>query len=926
MLNQNDFVRKVLDHPPLVVGRLEAKYQLALENLVYRQDLNTSNNQQLARRIARHVLQASVTGFTAMKFFYSFERGGNKPFRQRTLEGMIWRLGNIQICREYLADYYRAALKKTLYRKLWIDWGLSRFSLRPARILASISAKFLLNNDREKINDDSIVFGLSGFYLLSKSGSQELADIDFQCLMEYAKKLAYWCEWKKVGNVVRVMCAAKLTPEQQLQLHAFLLSLSDVEQYPWRDSSGTKAFARLEFWGPLSWGTKLFFSGILALIKYSNSRRKFDFEQVENERLERWAHYSLIERRKEMLQMLCELSNQYPTASNDIESMLSNALVDAISDNRYGNSIDEYFEALLPLSLRNPETVKAVFQCLGTLEHVYLSQRSLEKLNDSNIELNEEVSKYLLTILQSNQVERQWAEKILLNVPKIDSEGLSVLETAFLEQETSNRISVTLFNILHHLYIKNRNNFPTEIFNSIILHILKNVSNENNATNQFNLMLLIEAPNLEYLRQLFSIINTRLQADPLYVPKALDLVRGLLDQFRNCQNPQATSLAVCCWIAGIIPEADDKTLEERIQEAINLLSKSANIENEKKVINLLISVYQTHPDFSVVIAKALRTIRYSEMVIPVLATLLAVDPDERNYTQSDLFITSLQTLASLNPLCPSGLDLLKKHWLLNPGHPSRKNYRLTPAVVYEQIFPIVPNDISPDVITPLLETIDELKNSITYPSKRRRFQPLQSLIDEDSHFDEDGQLTLYCLYALAHISTLNQKQQELIWYVHINSPYAAVKALTLLVLSRQRPISEKVYKLLLDFLKPHPKIMVSKTMQLCQSISVSTFRQLLYELPDEGRGKSMKEQIINSLLTLATSKFGGAQIGLVSEGKTLLGSDSNALNEIIGLPRAEGPFSDKTNMLALSTDQAYQTLFEYYLKDIADFFAVGFDS
>lgn len=383
-----------------------------------------------------------------------------------------------------------------------------------------------------------------------------------------------------------------------------------------------------------------------------------------------------------------------------------------------------------------------------------------------------------------------------------------------------------------------------------------------------------------------------------------------------------------------------------------------------------------------VVAKALGKLHHSPWALHLLNQLFQIALEmaqvwinseryyrEFYYESEELLEEVTKSSASLKPLTSGAIQLLQKALITSETSNSELRSVLTPAFVFNEILPRLAHEVLPEAVPLLVELVWHY-HCFLYPGDNhdvvfsigKRFgwspkweicttQPsidrqlfLRSTFNEKIHrylhifhvegFYADGLVLLCALQSLANVTNLTLAQQMIMWRVYRSSWHALTKSLCLLILGRQRPISEQTVRELIRVLRQDPLAALWKTTIkhgvrsllfhllyrmsppepnfndfnytcFCQTIAVGMIGNLLRQEQDDPI-VSKHHDVLTKALLATTSLFRYGMEPHITRSESTV-SGSKGLMRLLGATQEE---EDRTTWIAHPTDRAYQVLLD----------------
>lgn len=934
-----DWIEKRLDGPlsdPVKV--LEVQYERALDELVplllgcLAAGEESERLQRLARRITRHFLFNYYFGFMLFKFSPSYRGEAVKTARQRLLEDAFRKLAWFEPARQLMAAHFAAALEQRLHKMLREFLGTHKRTFHPRHAFLQTATRIGLADIWERLGRYSqdlyqgLAFGLSGFYLLFKS-TGVVRPQEFETLVEYAHKLVREGWWGEITDVVRVLTIASLSSEQQerlLDFGCFLLGVGNVahdeaadERYP---------LARIEEMGPSPPTVHA-----PRMAEQISERQLREASRIGGESRPSGEQSVLWGRREEVARFLGILANQN---------------LEALAILREGQLLEVAVASLLTPALRHLPVMEALAHHLGQDRRACLSDDQLKTLRESKQLLDKEPAEFLLHLICQDDGSCPWPLQILENASGLTEDADRRL-AAMVQEESNVHALCALIQIC--LKCEERGDrIPRELEGALCARLMTLLFDlEVYPRSEWIPFLGIGAagPLLEVLERIYSVLREG-ESSSLH-PRSLRLLHEISCQAQQMPQPDVVTLAAC-WRVDPDDQATGCTLVERVQEAISLLRHPTDRWTQEIVAGTLCTAIAQCASARRAIANSLRTMRHPDLALPLLEELLDIAATGDWYRQNpELYGEAFKSVVALQPLTRRALLLLEHGFIVSGMPESRLGFTVTPAFVQDQIMPLLVHEVSPDAVSFLVDLVWRLhcsSCSSNLPMDVYERPSLRVAINEKIHrylhisYEEGYNLILLCaLQSLANVPNLSMREQRVIWRIYRTSWNALIKSLSLLILSRQRPLREETTLALIRILKEDPFAAFFKTSLrylfrsllfrifhresppdadlnytfLCQGVAVNMITALLRQQRDDIVVKEHRQDMEEALLSTVSSFRYSMEPHLTEY--TSLGTyawGTKAMAQMMGATpeESEHVWSTRPSWIAQPADLAYQAL------------------
>lgn len=789
--------------------------------------------EEIALRLTRDALVDLYRGFRLGTFrgVSGIPRApGAPPEAQIRLRERLEALAHIEAARAEMFRWFLAGLRHEIGQVLRerlcstpSTWDPRRlFTLWRGRLVLTLEQAFRTPVDDQNPEHE---FGLYGLHLLFASTReiffqefQELGDLMTRWVEEYS----YFPELE-ICDLVRAMALASLSPEQVREPVNRLLDWRDLGRYPTERSFASRSAEARAKTQEAGYGQAMTALAVL-LGPILRSRSLPNLFGEEYQRYREGAN-----RHERLASALATLALQsegcLPALAEEIDVLLEMQA-----------SVEAKFALMdaLPAFLTHPLHLPLLQEAL---EHHGLHEFDkmwMDDLRNRYLQVSQEALEALLDLLRCFP-DLRWPMQILENAGGLTPQAEDWLAQQVRDGGDNRPAEVAL--ALHQRLSALHESSPH--LESALRQRLKRSLEEDllvpDALARWMLSLRDEA-----LRRLLFDLAHKLKSGSLQVPHSLSaFLRTLAVEVSHAERPNPVKLAAC-WLIG--PDDELRSglpLVKRLVQAAEMLQRDRfdetvaawlrrmlpqpgppvphveaddpwNFSPTQRVLLAsprLASVlsepighrqeYSMHAgaDHRLALARALGRSSSPEHAIPLLADLfqLAVEIymawhkaggmprffPELGWESNALAIGTLKALVQLEPVLPQAVDLLEEILLAQYKMPEGgfDGPTLSPDTITQEVLPsLVGRRLAPEVVPALVELLEH-------------DQPPQ-----EKHKQRIWQITLQWL---SNISALSTEQQEVIWRVGYISPLILTRALALLVLGRQRPISQQVWETVL---------------------------------------------------------------------------------------------------------------------------------
>lgn len=921
--------------------------------------------EKLIQRLARHYLLEYYYGFAVLQFQPSYLPRHRPSLRQQTIEKALRELATIGPARLTLDEYYTAALEQRLHRLLREFVTSLKPTLNLRRAVLRRMIMFSYSDDWEKLGQhaESMFqlrsFGLNGFYhIFQSTGFANTSE--YESIRLHIERMSAQGEWGKITEAVRILASARLPDEQCTQLTEWVLSLLDTDKFLRQATDGPDDInERIDALGlsrPMTAAFKLL-ARLYKKIDRSESERAPTLRELIHPDL-----YDELEWQKRYVgRMLGELAWQSEAA---LQALPKYCPTDEIAQSLAGPSM-EHVSVLKVLSVLLDNGDKSVLE------------DTLNELEEATQPLGRESFLALIAEARSAHNRSSWAAQLLQNAPALSAAAERELVNLL---QTENDHSVLHSVIVMRRNLIKRGHSLSSRADMALFNRLKDLSFDPDTSLQldyvFGLAELGRSSVLKVLQHSYEVLSVEQAsahayacieflkafaqaAGPLPV-RTTDYWSGLrpfsTDEQEAKRQPvlDAATVAACCLVDPSDWLEDGRTLTSRLEAAIRLLKVSdTHRDAQEEAVNIIETAISKKPVYHMTAAKALRTVRFPELAVPLLKQLMdrAVEGD-RYYHRPEVFGEALKSLALLTPMTPETLLALVDALRVTDNQNSRVSLTITTKFVYDELMPLLAHEVAPEAVPILFEflwrTHCELcgKEILLEAYERRTWRLwVNEKVHRYTHIFRregryaDGLAFLCVLQVLANTTDLTHGQQRIISRIYRTSWHALTQALCLLILGRQRPIQAdtvRSFATIIDqsatgqSLKISLKLLVRGILfrlrnrysppesdvtgtLLCQDIAISLVGGWLRNQREERAIRTHKKDLVRALTKSTRAVRYGMETQLNSY-KSLGGGSmgTRGIGTILGDAQRDEE-SERTEWIARPSDRAYEVL-----KDLID--------
>lgn len=951
---EEDFVKRVLEHPPEPLKDLDAEYEIALGRLLERRiDPASEQDQRLVRRIARQFLFSYYTGYALLKFRPPYETNAGSA-RQRAVEASLQKLARIRPARALMAEHFMAALELRLHRLLQDNLDANKLTINPSEALQRRAVRLGFANDWEQLGYhlgfhdgggglfQSVSFGLGGFYLVFK-GTGMAEQLEFENLMRFATRLASEQLWYRLTEVVGVIVTASLTNDQIAALLDFIRSLLDRALYPYQERRDGKSSAEIVEEMRLSRGL----TRVLGWLGQQYERRTQNSYRYTQQYIREIHPHPEEEvwnaRCQEVTAMLAMLAAQ----SEDARLLLSSQELHA-----------EAIEVLLPHALRHRPLMELLARHMGISRWSLIGDGALERTRDSDQALDLEPLALLLGWVGARPDCFPWVAQILENTPRLTERAETWL-TLRLREESNPDILSAVLQLGCRLVGHGSRRFRR--LESALFQRLQSVLFSVEFPMRTEWLQSLMEGGQERVRQLLEQAAICLQQEPdsELGCRSRNILAAISDSIDRMHEPPPVLMA-CAWLVNPVDRiGDGRPLSERIHEALRWLGASENDQSvSQKVGSVLERVIRTYPQAHRVVARALGKMAATQVALPLLEFIMtqAADSDHR-VGDPGVYAEAVKSVAALKPLTPKAIELIEAALHASRKWELRFAREITPAFVEKEVLPRLTQGVSSEAIPVLVGQVWRSHCGPVIDGRSMCVEPgsqipvfvldppsLTSWLNEKVHrylhmfekedLSPDGMLLHCVLQALATVTDLTLSQQRVIERVYRTSWNSLTMSLCLLVLGRQRPVREVTARELTRVLRRNPTVAFWRNSaryalrwllfhllwhmsppdpdlndaSLCQGIAVNLIGVLLMHQMDDPVVRKYQHHLEKALIA-NTSIFRYGMEPHMANYASLGGSTSGSsgMARILGASQQEAE-QELTAWVARPADRAYQVL------------------
>ena len=790
--------------------------------------------ENLALRLTRDALFDLYQGFRLGTFrgVSGIPRApGEPPAAQTRLRERLEALAGVEAARAEMFRWFLAGLRHELGQILCErlhsappTWDPRRLFTRwRGRLALALEQTFHTPVDDQNPEHE---FGLYGLHLLFAS-TGEIFLHEFQALGDlmtrWVEEYPYFPELE-IRDLVRAMALSSLSPEQVRELVNRLLSWHEMERYPAErrfTSRREEAQAKVRAAG---YGQAM--TALAVLVAPLFRLRSFPNPLCE----EHQRYREEINRRWRLASALAGLALQdegcLPALEEEIDALWE---MQASVEAKFG------LMDALPAFLAHPAHLALLLETLDRHGLHELDNTWIDDLRNLHLQVSQEAMEALLDLLRRFPGVR-WPLQILENVGELVPQAEEWLSRQV--QDAGDDWPVEAMLALHQRLSVLRES-PIRLESALQRRLKRSLEADLLVPNDLARWML----NLrdEALRRLLLDLARQRENGSLQITHSLSaFLRTLAVEVSHAERPNPAKLAAC-WLV----DPDDELgsglpLAKRLAQAVKLLGRrqfdaeiagllAGVIPQENPALTAqdfwtrcpvghrVISVHprlasvllepighrQEYPmragaDRRLALLRALGRSSSPEHALPLLADLfqLAVEIymawheaggmprffPEFGWESNALANGTLKALAQLEPVLPQAVALLEEILLAQYNMPEGgfDGPTLSSDTITQEILPLlVGRHLAPKAVPALVELLEH-----DQPPQEKCKQRIWQI----------------ALQWLTNASALSTEQQEVIWRVGYASPLILTRALALLVLGRQRPLSQRTRKTVLGLL------------------------------------------------------------------------------------------------------------------------------
>ena len=786
--------------------------------------------QEIALRLTRDALFDLYQGFRLGTFrgVSGIPRApGEPPMAQIRLRARLEALARIEAARTEMFRWFLAGLRHELgqilrerLRSAPPTWDPRRLFTRwRGQLALALEQTFHTPVDDQNPEHE---FGLYGLHLLF-AATGTVREQEFQALNDlmarWVEEYPYFPELE-IRDLVRAMALASLSLEQVRGLANRLLSWQDLERYPaetcfpnWR----AEARARARAAGAGQAMTAL--AVLLAPLFHLRSLPNLFGEEHQRYR-------EGVNRHERLASALASLAFKdegcIPALAEEIDELL----------NMQAN-VEAKFVLMdaLPAFLAHSHRLALLQEVLGQHSLEEFDEMWLDDLRNLRLRVSREALEALLDLMRRFP-EARWPLQVLEGAG-----GLTPQAEEWLAQHVRDGKDDLLIQaaLALHRRLSALHEPPGQLESALRQQFVRALGESLSVPDDLAHQVL-EMGN-EPLRRLLRDLACRLKSGSLQVNHALSaFLRTLAIEINHIAQLSPFKLAAC-WL--IDPEdglGSGLPLAERLDQAANLLRRrqldaeiaallakaipqedpnliaqdfwsrypveQQVISNHPRLASVLLEGMTRRQEFPMragadrrlALARALGYAASPEQALPLLADLfrLAVEMraawseaggmprffPELAWESSALALETLKTVARSEPILPQAIALLEEI-LLAPYH-MPEGEPIGSGAITQKVLPLLINRrLAPESLPALVGVLEH-----EHPPEEKRAQRIWQC----------------ALQWLSNTSALSIEQQEVIWRVGYASPLILTRALALLVLGRQRPLSGRTWDTVLNLL------------------------------------------------------------------------------------------------------------------------------
>lgn len=790
--------------------------------------------EEIALRLTRDALMDLYRGFRLGTF-----RGvsgiprqiGEPPANQIRLRERLEALAHIEPARAEMFRWFLAGLRHTLGQILHERLHSAPPTWNPRRLLTRWGGRLALTLEqafRAPVDDQNPEheFGLYGLHLLF-AATGKVRDPEFQALEDL---MTQWVEESpdfpelEIRDLVRALALADLTVEHVRELVNHLLSWHDLERYPAeRAFAGAQAKVRARA-RAAGYGPAMTALAVLLAPFFPRSRPNIFGEEHQRYREQ-------VNRHRMLGQALASLALQDEHCLPDLAEELNRLLeMQASVEAKF------VFMDALPAFLAHPHRLVLLQEVLEQHGLRAFEQMWLDDLRNLRLQISREALEALLDLLRRFPRIR-WPLQILENVSGLASQAEEWLAQQ-VQDGQENRLVETALAL--HRRLSALHESPSQLESALRRRLVRALMEDLLVPDDLAHQILEMGD--EALRRLFRDLAHQLENRSAPITYALSaFLRAVAVEVSHTERLDPVKLAAC-WLvdpegglgsglslAELLAQAADMLGRRQFDgEIAALLSRAIPQENPALVNQDFWSGYPverrviaTHPrlasvllepmtrrqeypmragaDRRLALARALGHASSPENALPLLTDLFRLAVEMRTawseaggmpgffpelaWESDALVLETLKAVVQLEPVLPQAVVLLEEILLAQYKMPEGgfSGPTLSPGAIAQKVLPLlVGRRLAPEAIPVLVALLTH-----EHPPKEKR----------------DQHIWQCALQWLSNTSALSMEQQEVIWNTGYASPLILTRALALLVLGRQRPVSQRTWETVLGLLR-----------------------------------------------------------------------------------------------------------------------------
>lgn len=814
------------DSLPSAEAEREPRLNFLAENLaVYADRPLPAEAADLALRLTRRALLDLYSGYALGTFAPAvtlFRPRRPPPAEQLRLQERLASLTRLPPARAEIFHWANAAL-----RGEWIPLLRQRIQRASplTRRLSGAGLSLVQARPSQSDRTPEYEFGLAALRLVAESGSP-LSDDQFAALTAtldgWVNDFPYFPEYR-LRDLFTLLAPLPLLPAQRAELRARLLAWRDLERFP-----AERAYARRVDYvraQTRAWGWRGPLAALMAFLA------RFYPPPAPPAPDEERARRDLSLRLSALIAGLAVLARQEEESLPPLLNFFADLLRQFLLALQVGGAIECEWALLdlLPAFLAHPARLESLAETLERFRFYRFSDTVLSDLAERALSLDTAALAALLD-LRRRHPKHDWVWQVIEH-----SGGLAPLAESWLTERLASSPDPEPVEAARRLILHPRPVSP-DLADALALRLMRLFEQQGSLPPEWASAL---AQNDEALRRLL----LRLAENLSTAGEATALrpfLRLLSDALYDLPALTPHKLAAACLADPEDPLASGLPPAERLQQAADLLllrgeereilarlrrilppetPDPAGIEHLRKqgdypalrvvasrprLIPILLEDWapglQTRAAAPrrLALARALASVFTPEHALPLLRDLFDLACEMyRAWHQSEYLFTELhreagplareaaRSLLALQPLLPEAVTLLAEILHSSDSLPESGFHELNPAFIRTDLLPsLVGKVVSPQSIPALLDLLTHPPSSAAHRRELERQAALQ---------------------ALSILPTLTTDQQEFLWQHGYASPDILTRALALLALGRQRPLSDKTWQTVRRLLRLSPQ-------------------------------------------------------------------------------------------------------------------------